>query len=62
VADDVAVAEEAVAEVEEALAAGELTAEEAEAAEGAVADTAGVAIGADTEAAVAQAEETADGA
>jgi N utilization substance protein A len=63
VADDVALADEAVAEVEEALATGELTAEEAEAAEGAVADTAEVAIAADAEAAgVAQAEETTDGA
>ena len=63
VADDVAVAEEAVAEVEEALAAGELTAEEAEAAEGAVGDTAQVAIAADVEAAaVAPAEETSDAA
>ena len=63
VADDIAVAEEAVAEVEEALAAGELTAEEAEAAEGAVEDIAEVAIAADVEAAaVAQAEETSDAA
>jgi N utilization substance protein A len=63
VADDVAVAEEAVAEVEGALAAGELTAEEAEAAEGAVEDTAEVAIAADVEAAVmAPAEETSDAA
>src|SRR6476646_5859265 len=63
VADDVAVAEEAVAEVEEALAAGELTAEEADAAEAAVADTAEVAIATDVEAAaVAPAEETSDAA
>ena len=63
VADDVAVAEEAVAEVEEALAAGELTVEEADAAEGAVEDTAEVAIAVDVEAAgVAPAEETSDGA
>ena len=62
-ADDVALAEEAVAEVEEALAAGELTAEEADAAEGAVEDTAEVAIAVDVEAAgVAPAEETSDGA
>src|SRR6188768_2363925 len=63
VADDVALAEEAVAEVEEALAAGELTVEEADAAEGAVEDTAEVAIAVDVEAAgVAPAEETSDGA
>jgi N utilization substance protein A len=63
VADDVALADEAVAEVEEALAAGELTVEEADAAEGAVEDTAAVAIAEDIEAAgVAPTEETSDGA
>ena len=63
VADDVALAGEAVAEVEEALAAGELTVEEADAAEGAVEDTAAVAIAEDVEAAgVAPTEETSDGA
>ncbi len=51
VVDDVAIAEEAVAEVEEALEAGELTVEEAEAVEEAIADTAEVAIAADLEAA-----------
>jgi N utilization substance protein A len=51
VADDIAIAEEAVAEVEEALAAGELTADEAVAIEEAVADTAEVAVAADIEAA-----------
>src|SRR6186997_536293 len=63
VADDVALAGEAVAEVEEALAAGELTVEEADAAEGAVEDTAAVAIAEDVEAAgVPPTEETSDGA
>ena len=49
VAEDVAVAEEAVAEVEEALAAGELTVEEADAVEGALADVAEVAVATDIE-------------
>jgi N utilization substance protein A len=50
VPDDAAEAEEAVADVEEALAAGDLTPLEAEAAEGAVADATEVAVGAEREA------------
>ena len=46
----VAVAEDAVVEVEDALAAGELTADEAEAAEEAIADAAAVAVAEDDEA------------
>src|SRR6187200_1510929 len=52
-ANSVAIAEEAVVEVEEALAAGELTEEEADAAEEAIADTAAVAV---AEAVVEEAE------
>jgi N utilization substance protein A len=50
VPDDAAEIEEAVADVDEALAAGELTPLEAEAAEGAVADATEVAVGAELEA------------
>ncbi len=52
-ANSVAIAEEAVVEVEEALAAGELSEDEAEAAEEAIADTAAVAV---AEAVVEEAE------
>jgi N utilization substance protein A len=55
-AQSVAVADGAVAEVEEALAAGELTEDEADAAEEAVADAAAVAVADDLEGAAAESE------